>query len=156
MNKSFINSLYFKDKIVCICRHLTCKKIHSFVGAATTFVPTHDVTALCFQLGTVLFAAYFPFRARMFESKGWYKYIHIAAVANAVIFPATLVGIQYGLGGYSRTSVPIFCLADPSSAFVFAVIPACLTNATFLTLVVLLLFKIFDIGGWKLKTKVMV
>lgn len=90
----------------------------------------------------------------MFESKGWYKYIHIAAVANATIISASLVGIQYGLGGYSRTSAPIFCLADPSTAFVFAVVPACLINAAFLTLVVLLLFKIFDIGGWKLKTKV--
>ena len=119
-----------------------------------TFIPTFDLIALCFQLGTVLFTAYFPFRAREFESKGRYKYIHLAAVISAVFFPSILVAIQFGLGGYSRTVVPIFCLADIGSSFVFAIIPACLTSATFLTLVMLLLFKIFDIAGWKLKPKV--
>ena len=119
-----------------------------------TFIPTFDLIALCFQLGTVLFAAYFPFRAREFESKGRYKYIHLAAVINSVFFSAVLVAIQFGLGGYSRTVVPIFCLAEIGSSFVFAIIPACVTSATFLTLVMLLLFKIFDIAGWKLKPKV--
>ena len=124
------------------------------VGAITTFVPSSDLTVLCFNLGTVLFAAYFPFRAREFESKGRYNYTHIAAVASAVIFSGMLVSIQFALGGYSRTVVPIFCLADPSNAFVFAVIPACVISAIFLTIVMLLLFKIFDIGQWKFKTRV--
>ena len=109
---------------------------------------------LCFHLGTVLFAAYFPFRAREFESKGRYKYIHIAAVASALLFSAFLVGVQFALGGYSRTVVLIFCLSDTSSAFVFGVIPGCVITAIFLTLVILLLFKIVDIGGWKFTAKV--
>ena len=102
----------------------------------------------------MLFSAYFPFRAREFESKGRYKYVHIAAVASALLFSAFLVGVQFALGGYSRTMVPIFCLSDVSSAFVFGVIPLCIITATFLTLVMLLLFKIVDIGGWKFRAKV--
>ena len=64
------------------------------------------------------------------------------------------MGIQFGVGGYSRTMVPIFCLAGSSSAFVIAVIPSCVITAIFLTFVMMLLFKVFDIGKWKLKAKV--
>jgi hypothetical protein len=127
----------------------------SITGAAVTFIPTFDLIVLCFQLGTVLFTAYFPFRAREFESKGRYKYIHLTAIITAVTFPTLLVAVQFGLGGYSRTVVPIFCLADIGSSFVFAIIPSFLTSATFLSLVMLLLIKILDIAGWKLKPKPM-
>ena len=102
----------------------------------------------------VLFTVYFPIRAREFESKGYNKYIHLITVVCAVIFPAFLVGIQYGMGGYTRTVVPIFCISDTSSAFVFAVIPISIISAILVTLVMILLFKIFNIGGWKVDTKV--
>ena len=119
-----------------------------------TFIPSFDLIALCFHLGTVLFAAYFPFRAREFESKGRYKYIHLTALISAVLFSAVFVGFQFGLGGYRQSMVPIFCLAEAGSAFVFAILPTCVISAIFLTLVMLLLFKIFDIGSWNFKTKV--
>ena len=90
-------------------------------GSATTFVPGFDLIALCYQLGTVLFTAYVPFRAREFESKGRYNYIHVVAVINSIIVAGFLVGAQLGLGGYSRTVV--HCLADASSSFAFAIVP---------------------------------
>ena len=124
------------------------------LGTAATVVPAFDQTALCFQLGTLLFTAYFPFRAREFESKGRYKYLHLAAILCCILFPIFLVGIQFGLGGYSRTMVPIFCLANPGSAFVLGIIPSCVINALFLMLVMIMLFKVFDISGWKFKPKV--
>ena len=136
---------------------LICDRKHfhfCVIGAATTFIPSFDFTVLCFQLGTVLFGVYFPFRAREFESKGHCKWIHLVSVINAVSLSALLVGVQFGLGGYSRTMVPVFCLADMGSALVVSVIPTCVILAIFLTLVMLLLFKIFDIAGWKLRTKV--
>ena len=124
------------------------------LGSATTFVPGFNLIALCYQLGTVLFGAYFPFRAREFKTKHRFKYVHLVAVVSAIVFPGVLVGVQYGLGGYSRTVVPIFCLADASSAFLFAIIPTSLINAIFLTFVMMLLFKVLDISGWKLRSKV--
>ena len=125
------------------------------VGPTLTFIPTHDLVLLCFQLGTVIFAAYFPYRAREFESKGCYKYIHITAVVTAISFSSLMVGFTYAVSGYSRTMVPIFCLAsDSSGSFAFDIIPICLVTAIFLTFVMVLLFKIIDFGGWKLKTKV--
>jgi hypothetical protein len=120
-------------------------------GSATTFIPTFDLTGLCFHLGTVLFTAYFPFRARKLETKGGYKYLHVVAVICGVGFSIFLVGLQFAVGGYSRTVVPIFCLAASESAFVFGVIPACFISAIFLTFVMALFFKIINIQGWKLK-----
>ena len=121
------------------------------IGSATTFIPTFDLTGLCFHLGTVLFTAYFPFRARKLETRGGYKYLHLVAIVCAVGFSVFLVGLQFAVGGYSRTVVPIFCLAASESAFVFGVIPACLISAIFLTFVMALFFKIIDMQGWKSK-----
>ena len=126
-----------------------CIEVSINTGSATTFIPTFDLTGLCFHLGTVLFTAYFPFKARNLEKKGGYKYLHLIAVLCAVGLSGFLVGVQFGVGGYSRMVVPIFCLAASESAFVFGVIPACLISAIFLTFVMVLLFKIVDIEGWK-------
>ena len=120
-------------------------------GSAITFIPTFDLVGLCFHLGTVLFTAYFPFRARTLETKGHYKYLHIVAVVCAFTLAMLLVGIQFGAGGYSRMMAPIFCLASSESSFVLAIIPGCFISAIFLTFVMILLFKIVDIEGRKLK-----
>ena len=66
------------------------------------------------------------------------------AVINSTVVSGILVGAQLGLGGYSRTVVPIFCLADASSAFAFAIVPTSAINALFLTIVMILLFKVFE------------
>jgi hypothetical protein len=124
----------------------------SIIGSATTFVPTFELTGLCFHLGTVLFTAYFPFRARELVTKGRYKYLHFVAVVSIVGVSGLLVGFQFALGGYSRTVAPIFCLGSPGSAFLFGVVPACLTSAIFLTFVMILLFKIIELKGWRLKS----
>jgi hypothetical protein len=123
----------------------------SSAGSATTFVPTFELTGLCFHLGTVLFTAYFPFRARRFEKKGSYKYLHLVAVLCGFGFSGFLVGIQFAVGGYNRNIVPIFCVAAPESAFFFGIIPVCIISATFLTVVMILLCKIVNIDGWRLK-----
>ena len=123
----------------------------SSAGSATTFVPTFELTGLCFHLGTVLFTAYFPFRARRFEKKGSYKYLHLVAVLCGFGFSGFLVGIQFAVGGYNRNIVPIFCVAAPESAFFFGIIPVCIISALFLTVVMILLCKIVNIDGWRLK-----
>ena len=120
-------------------------------GSAIIFIPTFDLVGLCFHLGTVLFTAYFPFRARTMETKGHYKYLHIVAVVCAFTLATLLVGIQFGAGGYSRMMTPIFCLASSESSFALAIIPGCFISAIFLTFVMILLFKIVDIEGRKLK-----
>ena len=99
----------------------------------------------------MLFTAYFPFRARKLETKGHYKYLHIIAIGCAFGVSILLVGIQFGAGGYSRTMVPIFCVASSASAFALAIVPACILSAVFLTFVMILLFKIVDIEGQKIK-----
>ena len=87
-------------------------------------------------------------------TKGRYKYLHFVAVVSIVGVSGLLVGFQFALGGYSRTVAPIFCLGSPGSAFLFGVVPACLTSAIFLTFVMILLFKIIELKGWRLKSTV--
>ena len=99
----------------------------------------------------MLFTAYFPFRARKLETKGRYKYLHLIAIGCAVGVSILLVGIQFGAGGYSRTVVPIFCLTFSASAFALGIVPGCILLAVFLTFVMILLFKIVDIEGQKIK-----
>ena len=120
-------------------------------GSAITFIPTFDRVGLCFHLGTVLFTAYFPFRARTLENKGPYKYLHILAVVCAFMVATFFVGVQFGSGGYSRTMAPIFCLASSDGSFVFGIVPGCFISAIFLTFVMIILFKIVDIEGKKRK-----
>ena len=111
------------------------------LGAATTVITTFDLIILCSQLGVTLFASCFPFRAQTFKSKGHYKHLHKITVVFGVLCGASFVGFQFALGGYSRTVVPIFCLASEGSAFVFSVIPLCVLSAIFLSIVMILLFK---------------
>ena len=121
-------------------------------GSATTFIATFGyIIGLCFHLGTVLFTVYFPFRARTLETKGHYKYLHIVAVVFPLTLATLFLGIQYGIGGYSRTMVPIFCLPSSEGSFALAIVPGCFISAIFLTFVMVLLFKIVDIEGIKLK-----
>ena len=121
-----------------------------------TIILTFDITVLCFHLGTTLFTTHFPFRAQRFKSKGYYKHLHIITVVSGVLSGASFVGIQYALGGYSRTVVPIFCLSSPGSAFVFSVIPLCVLSAIFLSIVMILLFKIVGFGKLSFSSKVRV
>ena len=95
--------------------------------------------------------AFFPFKARELETNGGYKYLHVAAVVCAIGVAVFLVGLQFKGGGYSRTVVPVLCLSTPDSALVFGIAPVCVMSAIFLTFVMVLLFKIIDIEGWKLK-----
>ena len=120
----------------------------TFAGIVATYFQPVQLILASFHLGVVIFAIYFPFKYRHFEAKHRFKYIHIAAVVSAILVPAPNIGIQYALGGYSRTLVPLFCLSNRSSAFFFAVIPASLASAIFLSLVMLLFFKIVCIANW--------
>lgn len=83
------------------------------------------------------------------DKSGGYKYVHVTAVVCALAVASLLVGFQYVVGGYSRLIVPIFCIADPESAYFFGIIPICFISATFLTFVMILLFKVVDIDWLK-------
>ena len=124
MHHSFEDILYITWPFIYVYEHIAIVRIH---------------------LGLVLFGAYFPFYAREFDAKGRTKYIHITAVASAILIPALIVEIQFAMGGYRRTMVPIFCLADTGSTFVFSIIPVCLLSAVFLTLV--MIFQDSQTGG---------
>ena len=123
---------------------------YNFSGSAITFILSFDFFGLCFHMGTVLFTVYFPFRARGLETRGGYKYFHLVAVICAIGFSGVLVGLQFAVGGYSRTVIPVLCIAAPESSFVFGIVPVCLISAIFLTFVMILLFKIISIQGWRL------
>ena len=73
------------------------------------------------------------------------------AVICAVGVSGVLVGLQFAVGGYRRTVVPVLCIAAPESSFVFGIVPVCLISAIFLTFVMILLFKIIKSKKWRLR-----
>ena len=107
-----------------------------------------DLTILSAYLGVVLLGIYFPFIARNFESRGYFKYVHIMALVIGVLLSVLCVGCHLSMGGYRIRIVPIFCVAQVDSAFWGSVVPHCVIAATFLTLVMVLLFKIVERDGW--------
>ena len=116
----------------------------------STFASLLHFSLLSVYLGVVLFGTYFPFSARKFESRGCFRYIHsdMVVLVIAVLFSSVLVGVQLALGGYRRRMVPIFCLTEANSAFWSAIVPPCFIAAIFLTLVMVLFFKIIDREEW--------
>ena len=119
-----------------------------------TFSLQFDFMLLSFYLGIVLFGTYFPFTARKYESRGCYKYVHIVALVTGVLCSAALVGVQFARGGYRRRIAPIFCLATVESALWGAVVPQCFIAATFLTLVMVLLFRIVQRDEYHCKVSI--
>ena len=107
-----------------------------------------NLTVLSAYLGVVLLGLYFPFTARNFESRGYFKYVHIMALVMGVLISVLFVGYHLSMGGYRRRILPIFCVAQVESAFWGSVLPHCVIAATFLTLVMVLLFKIVERDGW--------
>ena len=118
------------------------------IGAVAAFSGLLNFSLLSVYLGVVLFGTYFPFTARRLKSKGCHKYIHIIALVTILLCSMLIVGAEFINGGYHRTMVPIFCLAEPKTAFEYAVVPPCFTAAIFVTLVMVLLFKIIDREEW--------
>ena len=114
----------------------------------STFASVLHFSLLSLYLGVVLFGTYFPFSVRKFESRGCFRYVHIVALVTTVLFSLVLVGVQLASGGYRRRMVPIFCLAETHSAFWSAIVPPCFIAAVFLSLVMVLFFKVIDREDW--------
>ena len=79
----------------------------------------------------VFFAVTFPFQARSFQSKGYYKYIHAVMLIVALIIPWIAVGVAFGTGGFQLTRFPtIFCYsANTDVTFYALILPICIILA---------------------------
>ena len=54
----------------------------------------------------------FPFHARNYENRGYFRYVHIAMVIAAIVLPLESVGVILGTGGLTIPRFPpLLCFA---------------------------------------------
>ena len=101
----------------------------------------------------------FPFHAKSFERRGYFRYIHIIMVVIAITLPWASLGTFFGTGGMTIAQFPPFlCAAKNSDANFYALIlPECIINATGISLITIILSIIITKGrNSKLRSKVSV
>ena len=99
----------------------------------------------------------FPFHARNFEIRGYFRYIHIAMVLAAVVVPLESVGVILGTGGLTIPRFPaVACFARKTDASYFAfVLPLSIASAIGVPLIVVILWSLITkVGNLKPSSKV--
>ena len=93
-----------------------------------------------FHISILLWGTVFPFRARSYETRGYFRYIHIAMVVAAVVVPLESVGVILGTGGLTIPRFPpVACFARDTDATYFAfVLPVSIMNATGVSMIVII------------------
>ena len=96
----------------------------------------------------------FPFHAKKYETRGYFRYIHIAMVIAAIVLPLESVGVILGTGGLTITRFPpVACFARETDASYFAyVLPVSIISAIGVSLLVIILWA--RVGNSKTHSKV--
>ena len=86
----------------------------------------------------------FPFHARRFQTRGYFRYIHIAMVIAAIVLPLESVGVILGTGGLTIPRFPpVACFARETDASYFAfVLPISIVGAIGVPLIVIILWTL--------------
>ena len=96
----------------------------------------------------------FPFHAKSFETRGYFRYIHIVMVIAAIVLPLESVGVNLGTGGLTIPRFPpTTCFARETDAVYFAfVLPISIISATGVSLLVII-FRVVITKARKMKTQ---
>ena len=99
----------------------------------------------------------FPFHARTYETRGYFRYIHIVMVIAAIVLPLESVGVLLGTGGLTIPRFPpVACFARETDASYFAfVLPISIVNAIGVSLVIIILWVVITkVGNMKTQSEV--
>ena len=107
-----------------------------------------------FHIAILFWRIVFPFHARSYENRGYFRYIHIVMFIAAIVLPLESVGVILGTGGLSTPRFPpTLCVARETDATYYAfVLPICFTCATGVSLLVIILWVVITKVG-NLKTQ---
>ena len=93
-----------------------------------------------FHIVAVFWGTKFPFHAKSFQRKGYFKYVHAAMLVISILLPFAPVTAVYATGGSTFAQFPAFlCSArSPATFFYSFILPTCILIAIGMTLVVLI------------------
>ena len=99
----------------------------------------------------------FPFHAKSFETRGYFRYIHIVMVVAAIVLPLERVGVILGTGGMTISRFPtILCFArDNNATFFSSVLPLSIIGALGVSLIFIILWTLITkVGNLKTRSEV--
>ena len=99
----------------------------------------------------------FPFHARSYENRGYFRYIHIVMLIAAIVLPLESVGVLLGTGGLTIPRFPpVTCYARETDASYFAfVLPVSVVGAIGVSLIILILWVVISkVGNKKTQSEV--
>ena len=93
-----------------------------------------------FHIVAVFWGTKFPFHAKSFQRKGYFKYVHAAMLITSIALPFVPVAVVQGTGKSTLSQIPAFlCTARSPEAFFYSfVLPASIILAAGMSLVVLI------------------
>ena len=110
-----------------------------------------------FHIVIVFWRIVFPFHARTYETRGYFRYIHIVMVIAAIVLPLGSVGVILGTGGLTMSRFPpLTCYArEPNASYFAFVLPVSIISATGLSLLIIILWVIITkVGNMKSQSEV--
>ena len=93
----------------------------------------------------------FPFHAMHFETRGYFRYIHIAMIIAAIVLPLESVGAILGTGGLTIPRFPpASCFAvETDATFYSYVLPVSIIQSIGVSLITIILWVLIKVGTLK-------
>ena len=110
------------------------------IGAIFHYTTMQQVLLWFFHIVAVFWGTKFPFHAKSFQRKGYFKYVHAAMLITSIALPFVPVAVVQGTGKSTLAQIPAFlCTARSPEAFFYSfVLPASIILAAGMSLVVLI------------------
>ena len=110
-----------------------------------------------FHIVILFWRIVFPFHARTYETRGYFRYVHIVMVIAAIVLPLESVGVLLGTGGLTIPRFPpVACFARETDASYFAfVLPISIFSAIGVPLIIIILWTLITkVGNFKAQSEV--
>ena len=106
-----------------------------------------------FHIVILFWGIMFPFHAKTWENRGYFRYVHIVMLIAAIVLPLESVGVILGTGGLTISRFPtISCFArEPNASYFAFVLPESIMGAAGVSLIVIILWVVITRVG-KLKS----
>ena len=110
-----------------------------------------------FHIVILFWRIVFPFHARSYETRGYFRYIHIGMVVAAIVLPLESVSVFLGTGGLTIPRFPpVACFArEPDASYFAFVLPISIISATGVSLLIIILWTLITkVGNMKTQSEV--
>ena len=112
----------------------------SLIGAIFHYCTLQQTLFWFFHIVAVFWGTKFPFHAKAYQRKGYFKYVHAGMLLISIGLPFIPVAVLHGTGGSSFSQFPNYlCTARSADAFFYSfILPASIILGAGMSLVVLI------------------